>query len=101
MINNSFEELEELFNNRFGLIEELLGDLEEKLDHHSQILSSREFGEDSPFLTRKEAAKLLRCSTTTIDNYRRSGKLTRARLGGNQGRKVLFLRDEVLKLTEL
>jgi excisionase family DNA binding protein len=100
-MSNPFEELRDFMENRFCELAKTLGHVESTLSSHSQLLSSREFGEDSPFLTRKEAAKLLRCSATTIDNYRRSGKLTRARLGGNEGRKVLFLRDDVLKLKEL
>ena len=75
--------------------------LESKVDsverHLSGLLGLTTSGE-RPYLTKSESAKLLRCSISTIDNYRREGKLTRVRLGGDQGRKVLFHRQQVLAL---
>lgn len=43
------------------------------------------------YLTRDEAAQLLRADKTTIDRYARTGKFTKYGIG----RKVLFLKDEV------
>lgn len=43
------------------------------------------------YVTREEAAQLLRADKTTIDRYARLGKFTKFGIG----RKVLFLRDEV------
>lgn len=45
-------------------------------------------------LTKKEAAKLLSCSTSTIDNYARAGVLTRNYVG----RSVRFSRSDVLAI---
>jgi excisionase family DNA binding protein len=49
---------------------------------------------DEDLLTKKEAAIFLKCSTSTIDNYARSGILTRFYLG----RSVRFKRKELLQL---
>lgn len=98
MTTNPFDEIVDLLNHRF---EELLHRVE-----HLERTSTKRMEEytttlvtlDSPYLTRKEAAKLLRCSTSTVDLYRRNGKLVPARMGGDQGRKVLFTRDSVVSL---
>lgn len=45
-------------------------------------------------LTKQEAANLLSCSTSTIDNYARAGKLPRNYLGRN----VKFRRSDVLSI---
>jgi len=45
------------------------------------------------YITKKEAAKLLKCSIATIDNYRRNGKLKRY---NHLGQIVWFKRSEVL-----
>ncbi len=50
---------------------------------------------DAEFLTKKQAAKLLACSTSTIDNYARAQKLSRNYIG----KTVRFKRAEVLELT--
>ena len=43
------------------------------------------------YLTREEAAQLLRADKTTIDRYSKKGKFTKFGIG----RKVLFLREQV------
>ena len=55
--------------------------------------------QDSPdkLLSKKEAAHLLNCSTSTIDNYAREGILTRFYIG----RAVRFRRDNVLAIPSL
>ncbi len=52
--------------------------------------------EPDPYLNKKEAAKLLRCSVSTIDNYRRAGALKRY----NFGSSVRFKRLELLEMIE-
>ncbi len=47
------------------------------------------------FLTRQEAASLLRLDIKTVDRYRQRGALPAQRL---LGRSVRFRRDDVLKL---
>ena len=49
------------------------------------------------YITKKEAAKLLKCSIATIDNYRRNGKLKRY---NHLGHLVRFKRSEVLAAIE-
>lgn len=53
--------------------------------------------QQSEYLTKKEAAELLKCSIATIDNYRRSGKLKRY---NHLGHIVRFKRSEVLAAIE-
>ena len=52
--------------------------------------------EPNDYVTKKEAAKLLSCSVSTIDNYRRSGKLNRY----NVGSAVRFKRAEIISIIE-
>lgn len=49
---------------------------------------------EDDLLTKRQAAALLRCSTSTIGNFARAGKLQRFYLG----RVVRFKRGEVLNL---
>ena len=49
------------------------------------------------YLSKKEAAELLSCSTSTIDNHARAGRLTRYYVG----KIVRFRRDEVLALAQV
>lgn len=49
------------------------------------------------YLTKKEAAELLKCSIATIDNYRRSGKLKRY---NHLGHIVRFKRSELMEAME-
>ncbi|HMO39890.1 MAG TPA: helix-turn-helix domain-containing protein [Saprospiraceae bacterium] len=51
------------------------------------------------FMTKRQVAKMLSCSTSTVDNYRRAGKLTPYYLG-EKYRAVRFKRKEVLGLLE-
>lgn len=46
------------------------------------------------FITKKEAANILRCSQSTIDNYRRNGKLKSHKIG----KSVLFHREDVIAI---
>lgn len=49
-----------------------------------------------PYVTKKEAARLLSCSPSTIDNYARAGILTRHYVG----KAVRFDRQQVLGLAK-
>ncbi len=51
----------------------------------------------SAFVSKRQAAALLDCSTSTIGNYARAGKLKRHYIGG---KSVRFDRNEVLALAE-
>lgn len=48
------------------------------------------------YVTRAEAAALMRCSPATVARYDRKGQLTRYYRGGTQ--TVIYLREEVLQL---
>lgn len=61
-----------------------------------QPTTSPEPIDEDRLINKKEAARLLSCSTSTIDNYRREGKLKRYKVGSG----VRFKRLEVLGLVE-
>jgi excisionase family DNA binding protein len=61
-----------------------------------QLADTQHRPDQSPFITIAEAAVLLRVPRGTVDNWTSSGRLNRHRVG----RKVLLLRDEVLRLVE-
>lgn len=48
------------------------------------------------FVSKKQAARLLDCSQSTIDNFARSGRLTRSYVG----KAVRFDRQQVLSLAQ-
>lgn len=48
------------------------------------------------FISKKEAARLLSCSQSTIDNYRRNGALKSTKLG----KAVRFKRGDVLAVAQ-
>lgn len=50
---------------------------------------------EEDLLTRDQAAKILQCSSRTIDNLRRSGRLTAKRIGP---KSVRFYRKEVMEV---
>lgn len=78
---------------RLSNIENLLLDLKHSTSKQKPLPPKEN---DIPFLTKKQAAKKLSCSTSTIDNYARAGKLTRHYLG----RVVRFKEEEVLDLVK-
>jgi hypothetical protein len=51
-------------------------------------------GASSPYVSKKDAAKLLACSPGTIDNFARAGRLSRSYVG----KSVKFLRSEVVQI---
>mgnify|MGYP001798572602 CR=1 FL=1 len=66
---------------RLNTLENLLLDLKhETLPQLFKAQKEEELDQDR-LLTKKEAAQLWGCSTSTIDNYRRAGILTPYRLG--------------------
>jgi excisionase family DNA binding protein len=54
-------------------------------------------GPGEAFVSKKQAARLLSCSPSTIDNHARSGKLTRHYVGA---KSVRFDRQQVLALAQ-
>jgi excisionase family DNA binding protein len=49
-----------------------------------------------PFVSKKEAARLMMCSPSTVDNFARAGKIQRHYLG----KSVRFNREQVLALAQ-
>lgn len=64
---------------------------------HAALLRSKENESESNWLKKRDAAHLLSCSTSTIDNLARAGKLTRHYVGK---KAVRFDREQVLKMAE-
>lgn len=75
---------------RLSLIEELLIEIK----HTPQPQPAPTAPPDDPerLISKKEAARLLGCSQSTIDNYRRAGVLEAVKLG----KAVRFRRGDVL-----
>lgn len=90
-MQNPFEVIDSRLNN----LENLLIDLKHVTLPKLLALKTNE-PEPSEFLTKKEAATLLSCSPSTIDNYRRSGILKRHYIGSS----VRFKRAELLSIVE-
>lgn len=67
------------------------------LKHNKPESGHSEPKPQTEYLTKKEAAELLKCSVATIDNYRRSGKLKRY---NHLGHIVRFKRSELLAAIE-
>lgn len=71
------------------------------LKHHAAQTPARR--DDTPaedgqaFLSKKQAARLLSCSPSTIDNHARAGRLARHYVGG---KSVRFDRQQVLSLAQ-
>lgn len=84
-------------DNPFQIIDARLSNLENlilDLKHSTipKLLEKPKHPNPNQFLTKKEAAKLLSCSVSTIDNYRRAGKLKRYNIGSS----VRFKRTALL-----
>lgn len=61
------------------------------------LLQVKQNEPEGNLLKKKDAARLLSCSTSTIDNLARAGKLTRRYVGK---KAVRFDREQVLSLAE-
>jgi len=101
MAVNAFNDIVQLIDQRFDELLQRIDCMERNSEARMREYANQLLESDSPYLTREEAAKVLRCSLSTIDNYRRTGKLPRSKLGGSQGKKILFLRDDVLRLKDV
>lgn len=88
--------------NPFAILEARLSNLEElilDLKHHTlPELLRQEEKEEEIFIKKQEAAAILNCAVSTIDNFRRDGLLKRHNLG--RGSSVRFKKSEVLALAE-
>lgn len=82
---------EDLENAVYRAVERLRGDI---------TTSAKKAAETPPeYVTKKEAARLLSCSVSTIDNYRRDGKIQKYNVGKGSG-GVRFKRSEILELAK-
>jgi len=82
-------------DSRLRIIEDMLIEIKQTAQKQPQPAATPP---DDPerLISKKEAAKLLSCSQSTIDNYRRDGQLKAQKLG----RKVLFRRGDVLAVVQ-
>ena len=64
----------------------------------SRISDGQEKARRPDLLTRKEAAKLMKCSMKSLENYETAGKLKAFRIGGM--RLIRYHESEILKLLE-
>jgi excisionase family DNA binding protein len=67
---------------------------------NAQTKKQHRFKDSEPIearITKKQAAALINCSVSTIDNARRAGKITAYRIGG---KAVRFEKSEVLNLAK-
>lgn len=85
----------EVIDSRLSNLENLLIDLKHVTLPNLFSIKKKE-PKSSDFVTKKEAANILSCSISTIDNYRRSGKLNRY----NVGSAVRFKRAEIISIIE-
>jgi excisionase family DNA binding protein len=87
--------------NPFEVIDARLDGFGEILKEIQSLLKSQNRLTDSePIearITKKQAAALINCSVSTIDNARRAGKITAYRIGG---KAVRFDKSEVLNLAK-
>lgn len=82
---------------QFFIDERLDAALERHATRHPQYADDAP-GEASPtYVDKRAAARLLDCSVSSIDNFRRSGKLKAHRIGR---KAVRFLRADVLALAD-
>lgn len=63
----------------------------------SALMRAKQDEPESNLLKKRDAARLLSCSTSTIDNLARAGKLTRHYVGK---KAVRFDREQVLSMAE-
>ena len=78
-----------------------LSELERLIENSvSKAINSNQFKEPHKekgiYLTKQEAAKLLKVSPGSIDNYRRRGQIQSYQIGRN----VLFKEEELLEVVE-
>lgn len=87
----------QIINDRLTNIEDLLLSL--KHEKVKPMPESKADNTGDEFLSKRMVAKMLNCSTSTVDNWRRGGKLKPYYLG-MRGKAVRFKRAEVLALLE-
>lgn len=88
-------------DNPFEFIAAQLNSIEARLQKLDSLISNpttgaNQSGEAAPYVSKREAARLLSCSQSTIDNYARAGRLKRHYIG----KSVRFDRLEVLSLAK-
>lgn len=88
---------EEQFEKKIESI--FLGCLHTVFDDYFKNQSKEDNQDPDKLLTKKEAAELLSCATSTIDNYRRSGIIKRHYIGSSVRFKRTELLDAVKKMS--
>ena len=85
------EELSALIDERFRIaFKHYAPQLQQRLPEETPVEAGQ------TYVSKKQAARLLDCSQSTIDNFARSGRLTRSYVG----KAVRFDRQQVLSLAQ-
>lgn len=81
--------------------EELSAMIDERIrlafKYHAPDLVAKPKAEDEIFVSKRQAARILSCSVSSVENAARAGKINRH----NVGKSVRFLRTEVVALAKL
>jgi excisionase family DNA binding protein len=83
-------------DSRLRIIEEMLFEIKQTAQKQPQPQPTAPPDDPERLISKKEAARLLGCSQSTIDNYRRAGVLEAVKLG----KAVRFRRGDVLAVVQ-
>lgn len=83
-------------DSRLRIIEDMLLELKQTAQKQPQPQPPATPDDPERLISKKEAARLLGCSQSTIDNYRRAGVLEAVKLG----KAVRFRRGDVLAVVQ-
>lgn len=83
-------------DSRLRIIEEMLFEIKQTTQKQPQPAPPSQPEDPERLISKKEAARLLSCSQSTIDNYRRAGVLQAVKLG----KAVRFKCGDVLAVVE-
>ena len=83
-------------DSRLRIIEDMLFEMRQAAKEQPQPAPPSTPDDPERLISKKEAARLLSCSQSTIDNYRRAGVLEAIKLG----KAVRFRRGDVLAVVQ-
>jgi excisionase family DNA binding protein len=83
-------------DSRLRIIEDMLLELKQTAQKQPQPAPPTTPDDPERLISKKEAARLLGCSQSTVDNYRRAGVLEAVKLG----KAVRFRRGDVLAVVQ-
>lgn len=83
-------------DSRLRIIEDMLFEIKQATQKQPQSAPPTPPDDPERLISKKEAARLLGCSQSTVDNYRRAGVLEAVKLG----KAVRFRRGDVLAVVQ-